>query len=77
MLLAYFDESMGSIRGYEPRWSWNKVDIVLIWNFNKFSTVPKGSDLLYYTNGSHKVFVKVLCGWSVQRSRQELPIWEE
>ena len=27
------------------------------------------SDFLYYTNGSHKVFVKVLCGWSVRRSR--------
>ena len=25
---------------------------------NEFTTVPKGSDLLYYTNGSHKVFVK-------------------
>jgi hypothetical protein len=31
---------------------------VLILNLNEFSTVPKGSDLLYYTNGSHKVFVK-------------------
>ena len=69
MLIAYFDESMGSIGGYEPWWSWNTVDIVLIWNWNKFVTVPKGSDLLYYTNGSHKVFVKVLCGWSVWRSR--------
>ena len=27
-------------------------------NMNWFATVPKGSDLLYYTNGSHKVFVK-------------------
>ena len=27
------------------------------------------SDLLCYTNGSHKVLVKVLCGWSVRRSR--------
>ena len=25
--------------------------------------------MLYYTNGSHKVFAKVLCGWSVRRSR--------
>ena len=25
--------------------------------------------MLYYTNGSHKVFVKVLCGWSVRRTR--------
>ena len=31
---------------------------MLILNFNEFATVPKGSDLLYYTNGSHKVFVK-------------------
>ena len=29
---------------------------------DEFAIVPKGSDLLYYTNGSHKVFVKVLCG---------------
>ena len=57
VLFAYFDESMGSIGGYEPWWS-NAVYIVLIWNWNKFATVPKGSDLLYYTNGSHKVFVK-------------------
>ena len=69
MLIAYFDEFMGSIGGYEPWWSWNTVDIVLIWNCNEFAIVPKGSDLLYYTNGSHKVFVKVLCGWSVRRSR--------
>ena len=27
------------------------------------------SDLLWYSNGSHKVFVKVLCWWSAQRSR--------
>ena len=27
------------------------------------------SDLLCYTNGSHKVFVNVLCGWSVRRTR--------
>ena len=59
MLFAYFDESMGSIGGYEPWWSWNTVDIVLKWNWNEFATVPKGSDLLYYTNGSHKVFVNV------------------
>ena len=58
MLFAYFDESMGSIVGYESWWSWNTVDKVLILNSNEFSTVPKGSDLLYYTNGSHKVFVK-------------------
>ena len=57
-MFAYFDESMGSIGGYEPWWSCNTVDIVLIWNCNEFETVPKGSDLLYYTNGSHKVFVK-------------------
>lgn len=29
---------------------------------DEFPTVPKSSDLLYYTNGSHKVFVKVFCG---------------
>ena len=60
---------MASIWGYEPWWSWNTVDIFLIWNWNEFAIVPKGSDLLYYTNGSHKVFVNVLCGWSVRRSR--------
>ena len=69
VLFAYFDESMGSIGWYEPWWSWNTVDIVLIRNWNNFSTLPKGSDFLYYTNGSHKVFVKVLCGWSVRRMR--------
>ena len=58
VLFAYFDESMTSIGRYEPYRSWNTVDIVLIWNWNEFETVPKGSDLLYYTNGSHKVFVK-------------------
>ena len=46
------------MRGYEPWWSWNIVDIMLIWNWNEFTTVPKGSDLLYYTNGSHNVFVR-------------------
>ena len=60
---------MGSIGGYEPWWGWNTVDKVLIWNWNEFATVPKGSGLLYYTKGSHKVFVKVLCGWSVRRTR--------
>ena len=69
VLFACFDESMGFIGGYEPWWSGNTVYIMLIWNWNEFTTVPKGSDLLYYTNGSHKVFVKVLCGWSVRRSR--------
>ena len=57
-MFAYFDESMGCIGGYEPWWSWNTVDIMLIWNWNEFTTVPKGSDLLYYTNGSHEGFVK-------------------
>ena len=32
---------MGSIGGYEPWWSWNTVDIVLIWNWNEFTIVPK------------------------------------
>jgi hypothetical protein len=31
---------------------------MLILNWNEFTTVPKGSDLLYYTNGSHEGFVK-------------------
>ena len=31
---------------------------MLIRNWNECTTVPKGSDFLYYTNGSHKVFVK-------------------
>src|SRR4051812_35633808 len=31
---------------------------MLILNWNEFKTVRKGSDLLYYTNGSHKGFVK-------------------
>ena len=30
-LFSYFDESMGSIGGYEPWWSWITVDIMLIW----------------------------------------------
>ena len=57
VLFAYFDASMASIGRYEPQRSWNTVDIVLIRNWNEFATVPKGSDLLQYTNGSHKVFV--------------------
>ena len=68
VLFAYFDESMGSIGGYEPWWSWNTVDIVLILNWNKFAIVPKGSDLLYYTNRSHKVCVK-FCGDEVFEER--------
>ena len=31
---------------------------MLILNWNEFTIVPKGSYLLYYTNESHKVFVK-------------------
>src|SRR5215216_2723661 len=31
---------------------------MLILNWNEFTIVPKGSDLLYYTNGSHEGFVK-------------------
>ena len=30
VLFAYFDESMGSIGGYEPWKSWNTVDITKI-----------------------------------------------
>ena len=30
VLFAYFDESMGSIQGYEPWESWNTVDITPI-----------------------------------------------
>ena len=30
VLFAYFDESMSSIRGYEPWKSWNTVDITPI-----------------------------------------------
>ena len=30
VLFAYFDESMGSIGGYEPWKSWNTVDITPI-----------------------------------------------
>ena len=30
VLFAYFDESMGSIGGYEPWISWNTVDITQI-----------------------------------------------
>ena len=30
VLFTYFDESMGSVGGYEPWRSWNTVDIVLI-----------------------------------------------
>ena len=30
VLFAYFDESMGSIRGYEPWRSWNTVDFTPI-----------------------------------------------
>ena len=30
VLFAYFDESMASIRGYEPYRSWNTVDITPI-----------------------------------------------
>ena len=68
VLFAYFDESMGSIGGYGPWWSWNTVYIMQIWNWNEFTTVPKGSDFLYYTNGSHKVFVK-FCVDEVFRER--------
>ena len=48
----------GLYRGYEPWWSWNIVDIMLIWNWNEFTTVPKVSDLLCYTNECHEGFVK-------------------
>ena len=41
MLFAYFDESMGSIGGYEPWKSWNTVDITPISIKNEFTTVPK------------------------------------
>ena len=57
VLFTYFDESMVCIGGCEPRWSWNTLNIML-WNLNAFTTVPKGSNLLYYANGSHKGFVK-------------------
>ena len=39
MLFAYFDESMGSIGGYEPWKSWNTVDIMEKQNNNRFATV--------------------------------------
>ena len=41
MLFAYFDESMSSIRGYEPYISWNTVDITSIRIKNEFTTVAK------------------------------------
>ena len=41
MLFAYFDESMGSIGGYEPWKSWNTVDITQIYIKNGFTIVPK------------------------------------
>ena len=41
MLFAYFDETMGSIGGYEPWRSWNTVDITPIQIKNEFTTVPK------------------------------------
>ena len=41
VLFAYFDESMGSIGGYEPWRSWNTVGITPIYIYNDFTTVPK------------------------------------
>ena len=41
VLFAYFDESMGSIGGYEPWKSWNTVDITPIQIKNEFTIVPK------------------------------------
>ena len=41
VLFAYFDESMGSIGGYEPWKSCNTVDITPILIYNEFTTVPK------------------------------------
>ena len=58
VLFAYFDESMASIVGYEPQRTWNTVGLTPIQIKNEFITVPKGSDLLYYTNGSHKFLLK-------------------
>ena len=75
VLFAYFDESMGCIGGYEPWWSWNTVYIMLIWNWNEFTTAPKGSDLLYYTNGSQKVFLLSFV-WMKCSKIEELLIWE-
>ena len=60
MLFAYFNESMGSIRGgggYEPWRSWNKVDVTPILIKNEFTTVPKSGDLFSYTNVSHEFCV--------------------
>src|SRR3954464_8418660 len=49
---------MAGIGGYEPQRTWNTVGLTPIKIKNEFITVPKGSDLLYYTNGSHKFLVK-------------------
>ena len=58
MLFAYFDESMGSIGGYEPQRSCNVVDITPIWIYNEFITVPYDGDFLSYTNGAYEFSVK-------------------
>ena len=41
MVFTYFDESMGSIGGYEPWKSWNTLDIMPIQINNEFTIVPK------------------------------------
>ena len=58
MLFAYFDESMGSIAGYEPRRSWNTVDIIQKQNMNWFYTALIVVVYYSYTNGSREGFVE-------------------
>ena len=41
VLFACFDESMASIKWYEPYISWNTVDITPIKIKNEFTKVPK------------------------------------
>ena len=57
-LFACFDETIDFYQWIKPWKSYITVAKVQKQNMNEFATVPKGSDLLYYTNGSHKVFVK-------------------
>ena len=62
MLFAYFDESMGSIGGYEPWRSYNTVDITPLQIYNKFTIVLKVVICFIILTDLTEFSVEVLCG---------------
>ena len=61
VLFAYFDESMGSIGGYETWKSCNKLDITPIKINNEFTTLPKGVIYFLILTELMRFSVGVLC----------------